>query len=787
MKKMRLLAVVLACSCLLGACKEHKETTLLDAVPHDMVMLVETDDMDSLIACAKGFFPKSMFLRGLLNYGIRSIDSNCFVGAHSAYLFTDQATGWLIKKGEEITPDSDNGLVEEVEQQLNNPVKIYDDAAFQRVNATLGQSVGTHLFLNFSLFRANNVLGSSEVIQPALSKLAWRVNGLAAFDVLTKPDVLVLNGYTLPTDSSFLRPLKYQRPVRNSVINVLPFNTQLMLHYGMSDFASYWEASADKGSVASLNKAYGVDVENEFVAQVSELAYCLIGKSQVPVFVARMSNPAAVIQFMDKVSSKAGVIETASVQGYTLKRLTIKDFVPNVFGEDYDQISNCSYAFVDQYIVMANDFSALQELIACYRSGRTLDLSENFKSFQNNMLESANVSLFMLCADNKLFSMQFAAAKDLVYSCMSVRKGSGLKDGSNVQWKANLEAPLQGKPCFVSGLISQTANVIAFDVENRMYLIDSDGHILWVKEIPEQPLSGVYEVDYFNDGRRQFLFNTANYLVLVDRSAAYVEGFPKRLLAEASNGLSVFDYDGKKDYRVMLCGTDRFVYNYDLHAGEVAGWNRHRTDAVVTKPVQHLVADNKDFIIVTDEKGTVRILDRQGRIRIPLTTDLKKSQAADFYDNKTNTKGILLTSEEDGNLLYIAFDGALSRTDFGAFTNRHFFLYEDFNGDNDPDFIYLDGCELRVFDRFKNVLFSHTFDAEIHTKPICFDLARNKRLLGIVSEKTHEICLIDSNGKMIRNSGLVGETPFALGSLHGANEINLLTGVGNSLCNYLIR
>ena len=285
----------------------------------------------------------------------------------------------------------------------------------------------------------------------------------------------------------------------------------------------------------------------------------MFGKSAIPVFVARMSNPAAVMQFMDMISSKSGVIESADVQGYTLKRLTIKDFVPNIFGGDFAPIRNCSYAIVDQYLVMANDFSALQEIISCYRSGRTLDLTDNFKTFQNNMLESANVSLYFACSAEKLFSMQFASDKDLVYSCLSLRKISAVKEESNVQWKANLAAPLKGKPCIVSGLTSQMGNVVVFDAQNNMYFIDSEGHIIWNKEISEAPMSEIKEVDYFNDGRRQFLFNTANYLMLVDRNGEFVDGFPKRLLAEASNGLSVFDYDGTKNYRVMICGTDRFV------------------------------------------------------------------------------------------------------------------------------------------------------------------------------------------------------------------------------------
>ena len=137
-------------------------------------------------------------------------------------------------------------------------------------------------------------------------------------------------------------------------------------------------------------------------------------------------------------------------------------------------------------------------------------------------------------------------------------------------------------------------------------------------------------------------------------------------------------------------------------------------------------------------------------------------------------------------MLYISADGVLNRTDFGTYSEKHFFLYEDFNGDQDPDFIYLDGQDLHVFDRYKKELFSHHFDVEINTKPVFFNITRNKRLLGIVSEKTREIYLIDRKGNMIENSGLIGETPFAVGSLYDDQKINLITGVGSALFNYAI-
>lgn len=640
--------------------------------------------------------------------------------------------------------------------------KIYDDPEFARLQKTLGQNVDGHLYYK----------------DP---------QGWVMLDVLPEGKDLVMNGYALAADStSAWRPLKYQLPVKNSIVNILPSNTVMMRHYGMSDYASYWESFRDAEKVTAFNKKYNTDVENKMLVYLSEVSLDAFGPKRQEAFVGRMNDPSAVIKFMERLASKTGISASQNYQGYVLYDLGKNDFIPHVFGDEFKSMKRCCYAIVDQYLVMASNLDAIQEIISCYRSGRTLDLNESFRAFQQRMLESGNVTYYQM-KDGQTIAVQLASSKDLVYVNICVSNGTEVKSENNVRWKVNLDAPLKGKPYILEDRASANKMVVAFDRQNTMYLISADGTILWKKQLEEPPLSEVYAVDRYNNGQLQFLFNTAHTIQLINRDGSCAEGFPVRLPFEASNGLSVFDYKGNKDYKVLLCGTDRLVYNYTLQGVEAEGWNNHRSEDLVKRPVQWVVADDKDYLVVSDVSGGVRILDRQGRIRIPLPSDMQKSSNADIYANATNRKkGLFLTSDIEGKLLYVTKDGKLARTDFGTYSDAHFFLYEDFDGDNDPDFIYLDQKDLHVFDRYKKELFSHHFYTDITTKPVFFNITRNKRLLGIVSEKAREIYLIDRKGRMIVNSGLVGETPFAVGSLHNDKEINLITGVGNALFNYAI-
>ena len=706
-------------------------------------------------------------------------------GSTECYYLKDLDSLFVFVKEPFVGLSHNMNVIEKVFQQLRRTSKIDSDGDMLRLQKTLGRHVKAHLYYHDE-------------------------RGWAALDIIPGREEVMMNGYCVAADTtSSLKPLKYQLPIKNSIVNLLPYNTQFMLHYGMSDYASYWQSFRDVDAVTVFNKRYGLDVESQLLNYLSEVSFNVVNERRQEAFVARMNDPAAVIGFMERFSSSCGGGVTENYQGYVICDLGEKNLLPEVFGARFKTITRCCYAIVDQYLVITPNVGIMQEIISCYRSGRTLDLNENFKDFQQRMLESCNVTLFAAGTGNQtlvkqLFSgplvrylndhpdildgfqalvIQLASSKDLVYVNACLLNNAQTKDESSVRWKVNLDAPLKGKPFIVED--GEGRYVIAFDAQNVMNFISNEGQVLWKKRFDEAPLGDVFAIE--NDGQVQFLFNTAHTIQLIDREGKNVDGYPVRLPFEAANGLAVFDYNNNKDYRILICGTDRLVYNYDVHGKEVEGWNRHRAEDQVKQPVKHIVANDKDYLIVSDVSGGVRILDRQGRIRIPLSSSTQKSPKADIYANVTNrNKGLFLTSDKEGKLLYVKEDGALNKTDFGTYSDQHFFLYEDFNGDKDPDFIYLDQKELYVFDRFKNELFRYHFDVEINTKPVFFTIARNKRLLGIVSEKAREIYLIDRKGKMIVNAGLVGETPFAVGSLKNDQEINLVTGVGNALFNYTI-
>ncbi len=464
-------------------------------------------------------------------------------------------------------------------------------------------------------------------------------------------------------------------------------------------------------------------------------------------------------------------------------------------------------------MVFANSESSLINLINYFETGKTLDLNDNFKEFSDNISSQSNLLVYIKPGQlSGMFSeylshnadkqamlnasvinsfqgvaLQVSMDNKLSYTNLYLKHGATYHEENLALWKVQLQDDIVWGPFLVKDHQTKTKNIIVFDKLQNMYLINADGKILWTKKLEDKPMSDVFQVDYYKNGKIQYLFSTSNHIYLIDKKGRNVTGFPKKLHSKATNGVVVFDYLNNKDYRLLIAQSNKRVYNYSIKGKEVKGWKLPKTQNIVVEPITRLLANKKDYIIVTDIENEIKILDRKGKRRIKLSSNPNKAKNSEYYVNRTNSKGIIITTNKKGKLVYISSSGKLNFTDFGDFSPEHFFLYEDFNGDNSKDFIFIDGKHLKVFDRFKKVLFSHEFGSEITVKPSFFNFGTRQHVLGIVVNDEKTIYLFDKKGNIIISKGLVGETPFTVGDLQRNNKLNLISAAGNTLYNYRLK
>lgn len=703
-------------------------------------------------------------------------------------------------------------LVENAVHQLGLQDGMMSDSSFHLLQKTKGTQVDAHLLLDYKHLAVLSSNWTAEKYRTMPASAITALADKALLDVVVKQNELLLSGFSLPTTDAFSQALAAQKPREVSLMKVLPYNTHMMLLMGAADFDSFYKLWMTEERLQQLNRRYGLDFGSQFIPLLNEigLAMRLQAGKQERFFVAKTDNVVALSGFLKQLSSNSNGRFSATIplKGFA----STGDLVGELFGQAFAGVKEFHYLMLDQYLLVADNASLLDEIEIHYRRGRTLDQNENFMQFANNLADASNVLLYLNLRDgfdliqpmidNKLgyffnrnirqvrdfeaVAVQFTAINQLLYTSFVLKYNPDYKEESLVGWRTQLQAPMIARPFIIEDHASPNKMVVAFDATNNMYLIDSDGQVQWRKQLKESPISDVYTVDYYKNGKLQYLFNTATHLYLIDRNGNDVANYPVKLRSRATNGLTLLDYEKKKDYRILISCADKITYNYEISGKEVQGWMKPRSSEIVTRPVEHLAAGKTDYIIITDSRGELRIVDRRGMPRISPRGELRKSKHADFYINKTNSKGVLLTTERSGRLLYISAAGLLSTTDFGTYSEDHFFLYEDFTQNRSLDFIYMDGNTLQIFDRFKKSQFNYSFKNPIHTAPVFFNIKPGKRLLGVVDEIAREIYLIDRDGKITIGSGLQGATPFAVGSLRSNDEINLLTGLEDQLINYQI-
>ena len=726
----------------------------------------------------------------------------------------------------------DESVVRQAIEQLDTGTPVNEDKNFIRLQSTAGKNVDANIYINYLTLADLTVRYTNNDIHPFVNELS-NICQWTETDLIIKNDELLLNGYTITSDTvSLLLDNFRQEPQSIRIPNILPYNVSMMMHFGFESFEQY-QISNNKYlknksklqehelKIKSINKKYSINISKDLFSWIgNEIAIATTGTNgnENTLIVIHAGDIKKAELLLDKIANKSSAESGKNVYNrefgdYTIKKIEIQNLLPDIFGPFFSGIENNYFISIKDYVVFANKPETLVNLINNFYIQKTLTENFNYKSFSNNISDKSNIYFYcnirnsletinsyfsseiadlLINNENVIrsfegFAIQLSYINKMFYTNIYLKYNPTYQEINPSNWETEVDARIIDKPYYVRNHKNGKLNVIVFDELSNMYMIDHVGRIKWKAPLIEPPVSQVYVVDYYKNNKYQYLFNTENYLYLFDLNGNYVADYPVKLLTHATNAMSVFDYENNKDYRLMLALADNKVYNYNINAELVEGWNKVQAKLSVNQPVEHLVHDGKDYIFITDERGNVLITNRKGEGRIKLKKNFRKAKNSKIYINRTNSKGIFITTDEKGKLVYITKTGKISRTVFGDFSKEHFFFYEDFSNNNSYDFIFFDINKLKAFDRFKKVIFEYEFPSDITIKPYYFKGKDGSGYLGVVLNETKEVFIFNKNGTVFTDRYISGETPFIVGSINNDEKLNLIIGSGNKVLNYLLQ
>ena len=666
-------------------------------------------------------------------------------------------------------------LVEDAIRQLKSGSSLADDKNFAKILNTSGKNVDANVYVNYKNF--------PDIINRFISSDFKReTNSLADFadysgwDATVKPNALMLNGFTHASDSStlFLNLFKDQKPQEIELTKVIPSKTALMLWFGIDNIKTFHrgykkyvktvsqgKAQAYIKYIERVNSKYAINLEksmlewmgNEMALVITEApskdfvsnSYAVIHANNIDDAMTTLNGLAdslvkrertAENGYARKLPAKNSRLPAIRYRNHEITHLNLPMLLPQLFGWQFNKITDNYYTSVEDYIVFANTSEALQNFIDDFENNKILGNTKNYINFSENISIEANVYLYSSVArsasiyssfvtgelakdiDNKVdllhkfeaVGIQFSVAEKLFYSSVYLKYNPKFKQESGTIWESPLDTSVSLKPYIVINHTDKTKEVFAQDDANKLYLISNKGKVMWTKQLSEKIMSNVVQIDAFKNNKLQILFNTRNAIHLFDRNGNYMKGFPIKLESPATNAVLVVDYEKNKDYRIFVACENRKILAFKSDGEEVKAFKFNKTDRKVNVPIQYVNIENKDILCAIDEAGKIYLLNRQGEVAINIKEKLVE-RVRGFYieQGRDLSKSFIIAADESGNIIKVSFAGRKENIKVDNFETAPYFDYKDINNDTIKEYIFLAGNELKVFSEDK-LLFSHEFN-----------------------------------------------------------------------------
>jgi len=714
------------------------------------------------------------------------------------------------------------------------------DAGLELIRGTAGRYVHANIYINYT--------GAHKLFYPYTRQESWpllqELSGLATWgelDLDIKEDAIVLNGMTLADSEEplFLGAFANQSPVKMELHEMMPSGTSYFLHMGISDRAKFrgqmetylsgrgvWDKI--KAEKDKLDRLYGIDPLGDLINIMDdEMAWFAIeGETADPdeevlVIETRSHSETSEVvmhwmeQFMQAhafdMSSYRFVYQLDNQTRFNIYRMPESCYEGLLPG----RLFNNYFTVYENCLIFGPSVEVLSRVIYQNILHKTFVSDPVFKEMSDYLSNRSNITLFFrpfpyldykreLLNDHtathlesmELFLrripgivIQYSSEERLLYHSISCKYTSQIKEKALTVWESLMDSAAVIKPALVINHNTQEKEIFIQDASSNIYLINSTGRILWEQKLEGPIIGSMFQVDFYKNGRLQYLFNTAEKLHLIDRNGNYVERYPISLRSPATAPIALFDYDKSRDYRIFVAGEDRKIYVYDIEGNVVTGWKFNKTESIVTRALQHFRVGDKDYIVFSDQNRAY-FLDRRGRERIKPKSRVVFSPGNPFSldMNIREERPRWISTDTAGNVACIYLDGSVSTLFEQKISGDHFFRMQDMDKDGIPEYIFAAGNELSVLNQEGNRLFSYRVRDRISDMPDIYKFSASDIKIGITDRSRNRIYLINADGSLYEGFPLEGSTRFSIGYFAGSDSrFNLIVGsTNNFLYNYSI-
>ncbi|WP_430411876.1 hypothetical protein [Kordia sp.] len=594
-----------------------------------------------------------------------------------------------------------------------------------------------------------------------------------ALDIDILQDEISFTGIITENDSlgHALSSLKNTSPREHKMAKVIP---PFFSHFTTIAFDSY--------------KSFNPEKENSLLDALEEVStFSFNGNSFTGLRFISSSNEAATQLKNNPVQSNARYSFIRENEDATLFQDHFSPFIK--------QFDNQYFIILDEYIVFTN-IDGLKDLLILsilYKDEQTLAYQNNYQETIKNLSDESSLVTFINTEKFKKTiseSVQKSYRKEIIsinvedYPFAALQftneKGSnyahvhGLLKRNTIKPTENsvsqflnivLDNPVATDPQFVKNHITKRKEIVVQDESNILYLISTQGKILWKKQLDGKILGTISQVDLYKNGRLQLAMTTPQSFYILDRKGNDVKPFPTKATSEYTQAVSIFDYDTSKKYRFVFTEGTKVAMR-DKAGKKVTGFKFSGSENNFINSPQHFRVLTKDYITFQESNGKLHILSRTGAPRITVKKNIE------FSDNKMYIhNNLFTTSDRNGNLIQVDSKGQIDKTKLPVEENHDVTM-------TSKTLVSFFENKLRIKDKTVELDFGS------YSKPEIF-LIRNKIYVSITDVDAQKVYLYDSNAKLIPGFPAFGSSAIDLENFDKDPKLEFITkGEKNTILVY---
>jgi hypothetical protein len=643
---------------------------------------------------------------------------------------------------------------------------------------------------------------------------AWRLNkaGKSSFlDLKINNQTITLDGFSFADKDDWLNTLDMGSGQTMNIAEVIPINSAIVRHYNFSDGASWGEKysqylqSNDTGvQVIRQELLSQLDLDATYTFQLldNEIAHTIsTGSGDIQqLMILEVKDMDLMTRFLDGVIernlNKTGDSTLFENFGeYKIKALPTNQFPYALMGEFASGFEDCFFTTYRNYLLISDHLPYLKQSLSDIEEENTWRKSLRMSNFLDNLNQESSYSLFVnvpstirsvvggldprwrnLITQNdfviKTFeniAIQISPVDEKFYTSVYIDQSNGnIRSEVTPIAKSTLDlgVKINSKPILLKDHTQNERSILLQDSTDQIYWVTHDFKVEWTKPL-EGPISGeIHSLDYYKNGKLQYAFVTPNQIHMIDREGNYLPGYPKSMKGSDSlKYLTVVDYDGDKNYRLVIADRQGQIFITNKEGTSLAGWQPKKLNDPLVDAPKHYRISNKDLFLMATKEGKIHVFNRRANYYPGFPVSLNEFLSSNIYFNPASSFGssYFTVLTDNGNLQ--SFDLQSNSKDFNQlYKPEPETQFSILKSVSDESYLILRNSNERIDFLNSNLelLFGKDYldDESIFVQ--YYSINPSKQYIVIGNYNGQFIYMYDLTGRLITSRPLIGNQPVSL-------------------------